>query len=76
MTTGCMHTLFRAVGARSIGDLIIRGAGDGPTILIGVGEARGMPDGMTLGIGGRIGIILTGDILEGGIRGVLWLARA
>lgn len=35
-----------------------------------------MPDDMTLGIGGRIGIILTGDILEGGIRGVLWLARA
>ena len=63
----CMMTVFmpmlsRAVGVRSIGDLTIRGAGAG---LIGAGVARGMPVGMTRGIGVPIGITIPiGDIRD------------
>ena len=58
MMTACMRTLSRVVGAHSIGDI----HGDGHIILIGDGEAHGMPDGMTHGIGDPIGIIRIGDI--------------
>lgn len=72
MTTACMRTLSRVVGAHSIGDI----HGDGHIILIGDGEARGMPDGMTLGIGVRIGIIRIGDTRVQDTRDVRWLDRA
>lgn len=76
MTTVCLPMLSQAVGALFTGDLMFHGDG-GLIILIGVGEALGMPAGMIHGIGGRTGIILRmWDTRDPDIRDGLWPGRA
>lgn len=71
MTMAFMLTHIPVFGIPGIGDLPIHSHGDGEcVILIGDGAVRGMPDGMTHGIIGLIGIIIIGELPDITIRRV------